>query len=69
MKKSTLVQILSISGAVVLAGIGLTLIVLHQMGVAGRLANWPDNPFMLIIAYCMHFGNTYVRNSIREMLA
>ena len=58
MKKSTFVSLISIAGALVLGAIGLTLIVLHQLGAAGRLANWPDtdNPFMLIIAYGCFIG-------------
>lgn len=58
MKKSSLVSLISIAGSLVLGAIGLSLIVLHQLGAAGRLANWPDNdnPFMLLIAYGCFVG-------------
>jgi len=57
MKKSSLVSIASIAGAVVLAVIGIAIIILHQMGAAGRLSSWDaSNGFMLVIACGCFFG-------------
>ena len=57
MKKSTLVSIVSTTGAIVLAAIGIVITILHQMGAAGRLSTWDaSNGFMLIIAYGCFFG-------------
>lgn len=51
MKKSTLVRTLSIASTVVLAAIGLTLIIMNQMGTEGHLANWPINVWTIYVAY------------------
>ena len=56
MKKSSFVSIASIAGAVVLAVIGIVIIILHQMGAAGRLSSWDASGFMLVIAYGCFFG-------------
>ena len=64
MKKSTVVSIISIVGAVALTAIGLTLIILHQMGADGRLANWPNNSLMLFIAYGCIIGPIVVLTAV-----